>query len=502
MGPTAQAQADPGVTAAQNLLEQATKPQRDGSHNALLLGLRELEDPALLPLMRGLSNSPYLSMRIHGQLGTASLSPKRQINVSALAEVEDQAELVQVLSAAIDDELIDKQAMATLLTWDGLELPLRQAVALRLLGVGGEVDVKPFRESLAIEINDETTAAKLLQYALASMLFAESGSSAGKAALNNLATLQANNIDAVLGQVLDAAMRQDFTSAGSLALTIAKDRERTSSLKLLAIQTALRLKTPGGPEQWKAMFRNEEGSAARIRLAMIALDGAEQLEPNFFDSFAEEGAWIAAIGKAGRAIASKSENLADAFAPLIQTGQPISLQWIVTYCQRSKTAQGPALLEQIILNHAKAPKHHRGRIIQVAIAATTTYCELYPKGANVRLAQLLDVNQTRPTGPGDDSIYLTRRQIMLMGAARAKGVDLKALAQTLETDDLNDFTTEALRLFVRARHDATLNKDEWSEVSDIVQGVGNFQLALRMQLGWMYLKHKSLADKSVAKVLR
>jgi hypothetical protein len=91
---------------------------------------------------------------------------------------------------------------------------------------------------------------------------------------------------------------------------------------------------------------------------------------------------------------------------------------------------------------------------------------------------------------------------MLMGAARAKGVDLKALAQTLEGDDLNDFTTESLRLFTRARHGATLNKEEWNKVSDIVQGVGNFQLALRMQIGWMYLKHKSLADKSVAKVLR
>ena len=56
---------DPGLIAATNLLKDAVKPQADGSHNALLLGLREFEDPALLPLFNALSGSPYLLSLIH-----------------------------------------------------------------------------------------------------------------------------------------------------------------------------------------------------------------------------------------------------------------------------------------------------------------------------------------------------------------------------------------------------------------------------------------------------
>lgn len=378
IGPRGHAQEDdPGIEAAMNLLKDATRPQRNGSHNALLMGLRRLEDPALSPLYRGLSGSPYLSMRVHGQLGAAALSPMRRIDLAALAEIEDQAELVQVLSAAIDDNLIDTKSMATLLTWDGLALPLRQAVALRLMGAGGEVDTKPFRESLDVELNDELGAAKTLQYALASVLMSESGDDLGKAAIARLAALQGDSADAVLGQTLDAAMRNGFASAGTLGLTVAKDVSRPPSIRLLGIQSALRLKADGAPTAWQAMFKAEESTPQRIRLAMIALDAAEQVEPGLFDTLENNGEWIGHIAIAGRAIANGDKDLAKAFKPLIETGQPLSVQWVLTYCQRSKPAQGPALLELITQSHTKAPRHHQGRIISAGIDAATILCELY-----------------------------------------------------------------------------------------------------------------------------
>ena len=495
-------QTDPGVQSALDLLKDATKPQRDGSHNALLLGLRQLEDPALLELFQGLSGSPYLSMRIHARLGAAALSPQRHIDLSILAEIEDQRELVQVLSAAIDDELINNDAMATLLTWQGLDLPLRQAIALRLLAAGGKVDTKPFRESLQVELNEELPASKLLQYALAGLLLAEAGDDAGVAALDKLIGLQGEAADAVIAQTLDAAMRQGLTSAGRLGLAIAKDKKRDAAIRLLAIQSAMRLKTPGAAKAWQPMFLSEEGAAQRIRLAMIALDAAEQVEPALFDTLDKQGVWISAIAQAGRAIASKQDDLANAFKPLVATAQPLSVQWVVSYCQRSKPNQGPALLDLVIYPYYSPQKHHKGRIHLAKSHATTALCELYPEQANTLLAQRLNVHQVRPAGIGEDGIHLIRRQHMLLGISRARSKELKPLAESLEPDALNDFTTEALRLFIRSRHGASLTEKEWGRISDIVQGVGQLDQAMRLQLAWAYLKHKGVSEQAITEALR
>lgn len=496
-GPDANAQpSDPGVEAAVTLLNDATTPQRDASHNSLLLSLRQLEDPALLPLFKGLSGSPYLSMRIHGQLGSAALSPQRHIDLSALAEIEDQRELVQVLSAAIDDGLIDNKAMATILTWEGLDLPLRQAVALRLMAAGGEVDIKPFRESLAVELNEQLSASRLLQYALAGLLLAQSGDEAGQAALSKLKDQRSESADAVIGQVLDAAMRQGFTAAGTLGLSIAKDAQRSEPLRLLGIQSALRLKTPGAAAAWQAMFRKEDNSATRIRLAMIALDAADQVEPALFDTLTDQGQMIEAIAKAGRAIAMQQKDLASAFNTPAFLGQPISVQWVVSYCQRAEPEQGPDLLELLIRNHGHGLEQHRGRLVQASIDATTALCQLYPQAAEQRLIKLMSKETDDPTR------QLQLSQVILMGIASANSTKLTPLAKAINPDQHNDFTTEALRLFIRARHGASLTDSEWRRVADIVQGVGNLGNTMRLQLGWAYLKHKGQADKAIAQVLR
>ncbi|MFK7790950.1 MAG: hypothetical protein AB8C95_15840 [Phycisphaeraceae bacterium] len=490
-GLTAQAQQpDDGAEATVNLLKDATTPQRDASHSTMLLSLRQLDDPALLPLFNALSNSAYLTMRIHGRLGSASLSPQQRIDLSTLAEIEDQRELVQVLSAAIDDELIDNAGMATLLTWDGLDLPLRQAIALRLVANGGTVDATPFRVSLDLPLDNEPAAAKLLQYALAALLLAESGDDAGKAALSKLVAQQGETADAVIGQTLDAAMRQDLTTGGTLGLTIAKDAKRTPPLRLLAIQSALRLGTPGATKTWQAMFREEQSSAQRIRLAMIALDAADKVEPNLFDMLDNQGEWIGHIAKAGRAIANKDDDVAAAFAPLITTGQPLSVQWVITHCQRDTPAYGPALLELVIQHHGTGPSHHRGRMTQAGIDAAAALCEHYPEQTDLLTALL---NTSRDAD-------LPIRQVTLMGIASARG-DLTTLAKSLQPDTHNDFTTASLRLFIRARHEAPLTDDEWQRVSDIVQGVGNLSPSMRLQLGWAYLKHKGVADQAITKAL-
>lgn len=489
--------ADPGEETALFLLKQTVRPARDGSHNALLRGLRQLDDPELLPLFNALSASPYLSMRVHGMLGAAELSPQRRLDLSQLAEIEDKRELVQVLSAGMDDGLIDQAGMATLLGWEGLELPLRQAIALRIVGEGGFVDTKPFAESLDIELNDELGAGRLLQYALAALVLAEAGDAAGKTALLKISKLQGVASTAVLGQVLDAAMRQGHASAGPLAMSLVKDAKRDASLRLLAIQTALRLGTNGASTAWQAMYQREESMPQRIRLAMVALDAADKLDSSVFDALGSDGEWVRLIGNAGRAVAEKRDDLLPAFKPMIATGQPLSVQWVVSYCRRDKPAEGAGLLEEVIKNHNAGSDRNRGKMAQAARSAATALCELYPDQAIERLPVLLE----QATG-AEEARGLPMRRLILLGIAQARGDGLKALAQQIETDAFNDFTTEVLRLNIRARHGAELTEKEWQRVSDIVQGVGQLDLSMRTQLGWAYLEHRGKADRAIVEALK
>lgn len=490
-------QADEGVVQATWLLRDATQPQTDSSHNVMLLGLRELADPALKPLFQALKSSPYLSMRIHGQLGSAALSPDRRIDLASLAEIDEPRELVQLLSAAMDDGLIDEDAMATLMTWPGLDLPLRQAIGLRLIGLGGKVDPSIFKPSMAIDIADHSLAvSKLLQHALAALMLAESGDADGNRALEKIGEQNDDRGEAVVAQLLDAAMRYGFRSAGPLAISVANDKQRPNALRLLAIQSALRLKTPGSTQAWQSLYQSQTDSAQRTRLAMIALDSAANLDPKFFDSFAHSGVWIDHIASAGKALASRSKTLADAWQPLIATGQPLSVQWVVTYCQREKPVQGPSLLMAVIQHYDAGPPHHRAKINQAAIDAATALCELYPHEAQTQLVQVLHDSVRQ-----DAERTLGQRQVILMGIARAKG-RLTELASHIEPDGCNDFTTEALRLFIRARHGAALTESEWQRVSDIVQGVGQFDPAMKLQLAWAYLKHRGQADHAIRTALR
>lgn len=492
---------DPAVAAAEFLLKQATTPQRNGSHNSMLLGLRQLEDPALLPLFQGLNNSPHLSMRIHGRLGQASLSPQRQINLAPLAEIKDQRELALVLSAAMDDDLISHKAMRTLLTWKGLDLPLRQAVALRLIGLGEKIDTTPFVTSLDIKIDANISASRLLQYTIAAVIMSEHGDARGQTSLNVLAQTESQAHPAVLAQVFDASMRYGFTSVGGLAMEIGSDAERAPALRLLATQCAMRLGTQGAAKLWQSMFESEERMTQRIRLAMIGLDSAAQHKPEVFNALNNHGEWIWHIAQAGRAIASQNANLAKAFEPLVATGQPLSVQWVVTYCQRDKPKQGADLLASVIRHHHTGPKHHRGKMTQTAIDATAALCETYPKAANVTLLKLLEVDATPNKKNNDSDKHLQRRQIILFGIAQANNSDMQALAKAIQPDDFNDFTTEALRLLIRAKHGQSLADKEWQHVADIVQGVGQFPPAMRLQLAWAYLKHKKRDQGAIPKAL-
>lgn len=491
---------DPGVKSATYLLGQTTQLYQDGRHNVMLRSLRQLSDPGLRPLYQGLATSELPPQRVHAMLGLGETSASRRLDLAALAEVKDEREVVEVLSAAMDDELIDKAGLATLLTWDGLSLPVKQAVAVRLLGEGGTVDASAFRKSLEVELSDELDASALLQYALAAVVMAEAGDPAGPGKLAGLAKLKGTTAEAVLAQLFDGSMRRGLKSVGPIALQIAAEPERDLTLRLYAIQSALRLKTKGADQLWARLYSSETEEPRRTRLMLVALDAAADVDPSLFDRAANDSSeLIRLVAQAGRAIAQGRGEAPAAFAPLLATGQPLVANWLPTFCRREKPAYGADLLELVIKQHAAGEERNRGRLAEAAISAVNTLCELYPEQAAKRLPALLDQNAK----PGQDNPdALQARRMILLGIARSHRADLKALAAAINTDQHNDLTTEALRLLIRARFGSTMTQAEWDRISDLVQGVGQIDPGLRIQFAWLYLKHKGQGANAIASALR
>ncbi|MFN3167086.1 MAG: hypothetical protein ACE37H_08490 [Phycisphaeraceae bacterium] len=496
----APAQDEDGYNAAKYLLDQTTEPYRDGRHNTMLLSLRQLGDRDLLPLFNALSQSRFPAQRVHGVLGAAELSTDRRIDLAVLAEIENDRELVEVLSAAMDGEMIDKAGLATLLEWESLSPGVKQAIALRLLSKGGVIDPGKYRAPLGEVLSEETNTGALLQYALAALLLAEAGDAQGKAALEKLGKLQGASADAVLAQLFDGAMKHELKAAGPVALLVAKDSGRGASLRMLGVQTAMRLRAEGAGRHWQIMYANEQEPARRVRLALIAMDAAQAGETGPFEMLsASDDELLRHLGKAGRALANGEREPDRAFAPLLAMGQPLVNTWLVSYCGREKPAGYPALLEAVITAHHAGEARNRARLSEAAINAVQVLCEKAPDQATRRLAPLL-ANAVEPTG--DHNAALAQRQIILVGAARAHGSDLKDFAKTIGTDKHNDMLTETFRLLLRARYGATLTNKEWTRVSDIVQGVGQVDLGLRVQLAWLYLEHMGKADQAIKDVLK
>jgi len=493
---------DPAYASSVYLLRQAVVPQPDGRHNAALRGLRQLEDPGLRPLFNALVNSPNAPQRVHGYLGLAELNANRQLDIAALAEIDVTRELVEVLSAAMDDGLINQAGMATLLQWQGLDLPVRQAIAIRLMGHGTAVDVQPFRVSLDLELTDQVASARMMQYALAALILAEQGDPAGAAAFDALTAYESPIAELVIGQLLDAAMRYGLRSAGPLAVRVAGDNTRSSSMQMLALQSALRLEAPGAAAMWRTTFDQQTDFARRIRLAIIAMDASTHVDPALFDVLlADEGEIVRQIGAAGQAIAQRQPDLLPAFAPLIESQYPSAMQWLIVFCRRERPAQAPALLMAIVNSAMQEPparsRNTTSPTQELASIAVQALCELHPEAA----AELLAQAYNPLVAAGALGVAPRNRLIILLGMVRAHGVDLGPIVQALAVPQGAQLP-QPMQLLLMARYDQPMSDAMWQGVAAVVQGAGGFDPGLQIQFAWCYLKHRGLSDQAVEQVLR
>ncbi|MEM6460084.1 MAG: hypothetical protein AAF710_11915, partial [Planctomycetota bacterium] len=171
------------TAAALRLLDDAVTVQIDGRHHRLLRALRHLEDPTLRPLFVGLADGDHPSLRVHGLLGLAELDRPFGLRPETVAAIERDDIRADLLSAALDGDLLTRATRSALLTWDGLDPAVGLLLLTRRIAEDGPTDDEKLRARLRDGLTHEAPGRR----GLAALLLHELGDPAGTATLQRLA---------------------------------------------------------------------------------------------------------------------------------------------------------------------------------------------------------------------------------------------------------------------------------------------------------------------------
>lgn len=482
--------------AAVYLFAQTSIPTRDGRHNTMLLALRHLRDPQLAPWFETLTTSPFAAQRVHGQLGLAEISPAGRLDLATIAEIEDPAELTQLIGAALDIDLIGTADLTQVLRWESLDTASKQALAVRVVAGSGAVEEPLLRASL-IRDDDDAGIATLLRHGLSALMLMERGDRSAMGELRKLDELGTQvDRELVQAQLFEAAMRHGFASIGPWAMEIASDPERDPMLRLSALRAALRFPVNGDATPavvvWESMFENEEDAAQRVRLALTALEAAPWTEPGLYRMLeADTDPHFVLIAAAGQAIAGGRLDTAEALIALIEHGHPLTIQWAGRYAnEHASDADRGAILLAIVEGADRGNPQTRGRRIAFAIAASQALAESGSIEQRDRLLPLLDPSDT-PRRRGE----LAMHHIVLLGLVRAQAGGLEDFVAQIP--DQPDADAADLALLLRARWGDAISATQWERVSQIVAGASSLDVSLRVQLAWLYLKHIGRAGEAL-----
>lgn len=497
-GPTSHAEdapdKPPAYDSAVYLLRQSIKPQQDGTDRVMLRSLRAQRDPALRTMFKRLAGSDYGVYRVHGLLGLAETGDPPQLDLAALAELEDPAEFSALLGAAMDDDLVEAEAIANISKWKNLKPTLQMALSFRARREGAAVEVERFVELLEIDIAEpEEGIDRRLTYSMAALLLASEGQAKGQAALMRLATMDGESSDAVLAQLFQISIREQTDAIAPLALKLASDRD--DRFRLVALNAALFAEAPEAWPIWIEVYQSSESLADRIRLAGATLTHAKRVPDLAWSQLTRDlYPAIQAIGQAGQALAEGTLDPAESLRPVAHLRIPVLTQTIFSLATQAEQDVAPGLFQLIV----EAPLPDNARIAatlrQLVAASAQAWVERYPDTATAPLSAIL----AKPTDHAPDIV--TRQRDILSGLANAKPGSITPLAEALGDQPYDDFTAEIYRLLIRVNHGLALTDERWNHVENLIRGVGQTPATLRIRLAWLYLKHHGVTDQALGRL--
>lgn len=465
------------------LLRTTTQVSQDGRHNLMLRALRQMRDPQLRPLFEKLSRSPHPALRIHGLLGLAECSEKRELDLLRFAEVDDAAVQAEVLSAAMDDNLLSDAQAAQLLQWPGLDNAVKVLAASHLVRRGKALADK----SVLVEA---TKSELLARQALAHLLLLQTGEARSLDALIDLERSSDPKRDQVREMMLQTALRFEFNRAGPWALQVASERGISSKLSLLALRVAMHFEMRETIGIWTRLYRSDASTPQRMRLALIALYNAPQVDENITKVLlADDSESIQQIGKVTQAIATKTTATSHIIR-LIELNLPLANSWALSYSHKEGPEEDAVrVLLSLILAANEGPARNRSQRIDDAIIASQYLYERTPDTAARILRPLLE----------SEKINSELKQAILVGLIRTNEPSSSdVIAGKI---DFIDATNNNIAALLQARYSKTLDDEQLQRLSLVVRGGGIHFTTLRVQAAWQYLKLTGQADKRLTEIL-
>lgn len=468
---TAAAQSlDPAARSAVHLLRQSTQPSNDGLDNALLRSIRELRDPALAPLYSHLLASPHEVLKLHGILSLAEVTDPRQVNLTQVMTIKDVRLMAQLVGEALDRNLLNNDQIAQMLKWADLNEGVKVILATHLISNGHTVD-----QSILINALESNN---LSRRAWAMMLLLQTDSSTTTDQLTKILDTEDPKRDEIRANLLTAAIINDFDRSAPWAAQVRTEADVNSNLAAIALRVGLRFGDAEAIAAWCSQYQASTNATDKTRLAVIALQTAQWLDPSVVGPLITEqdqSGLLAAIGQAAVAIA-RNRAVGDAVAHLIQLNHPLTSRWALTYARHSAAAVDARQILHSTIVAADGPEPFVQQRIGYAIMATRYLCELDPDTAMTPIRIIL----------ADPKTSNLLRQAILVGLTQCRTDEAHTVVVGLKP--FTDRNSRNLVLVLLARKHDFLSDQQMQDLSVLVRGGARLKDPLRIQAAWAYLR--------------
>jgi len=459
---------DEAGRSASYLLRGCMRIDRSGNYHNSIEALRQMRDPALEPFFQQLIQSGHPSLIVHGVLGLAEASRNQKLDLTQVAAIQEAPIQAQIISAAIDSELLTTQQAQQLIGWPGIDPAIKIVVAAQL------VKDHPLPD---LHLEDEANSDNLARRGLASLLRLQRGDHQALEILRQLDRSDDRQRDQVRKMLLETAMRYELDSATSWAAGIAAAPDVNRWLGLLALRVAMRFGSPGAIDSWRGRFTSSTDAAQRMRLALLALGLAPWLDQGLFEPLiSDHDVTIQHMGQAGMAIAS-NDQIDTAVINLIEMHHPMANRWALTYAkEHAEGNDAQVILLGLIMAFDDYPSNRRSQAFKDVIRATRTLIDRYPHMAKSLLRPLLiDLNT--------DPLLVEGILLGLLSCSSNDADEVIAGLPGYENQQINP-----LMVLLLAKHGRSLSLSQNETLKVLVRGGGNIRDTLRLQAAWVYLK--------------
>lgn len=475
--------ADPAaLDSAAFLLTEAITVSRDRGYHEMLRALRHLRDPGLSPLFEHIAASDRPVLQIHGILGLGEVASPRKVDLKRVAAMTDPLAQAELISAALDDNLLDTADCGQLVSSTGLDESVRLLVANELLRRGERVPDDLLSGAL--------TSENVGRRALAGLMLLQLADPRGASALAEVDALEPGKRDGVRLMVLDTALKYEFDKVGPWALTVAKSEGLDARLSALALRAAMRYGGPAGEDVWLARYDATEDPAEQMRLALAALKLSMHIGPRPLAKLAgSDDPLLKQIGKAGQAVAAKKD-IAPAMIGLVQMHNPVSNRLVMGYANEDASADDATLIFlSLILAYDGAPDAVKGTLLDDAIMSAQLLYEKSPESAAAMLGPII----------GDPATDEKLVQAVLLGLVRTQEPGAERVIAGLPP--MSNPHHAKIALLLRAKSAQALSAEELEQLSLLVRGGGRLQEPLRAQAAWAYVTRTGQVQAVLQRVL-